>query len=200
MGLLTPYETYNMFMSLKFHFSQKRYDFFRYNGKVNTSLASFEQKKDRWHYAKLSKIIKDDHMQDFLIANFLKDKKWVGEFLEDDAYDNYTAYLKRKQSLTYTFENELDFLLKSSTPKDLFKVKSGQYPPILQDYLSGGISLETLSIMNTFFCFDQAFDNKLGKDDVIWSRIRLHMQKLHPFLFYDKEKVKFILKSRILNT
>jgi hypothetical protein len=199
MGQLTPFETYNMFMSLKFHFSQKRYDYFRYNGKVNTSLAAFEQKKDRWHYAKLSKY-NPDALQDYLIANFLKGKKWVGEFLEEDAHENYVAYVKRKQSLTYTFENELDFLLKSSTPKDLFKVKSGQYPPLLQDYLSGGISLETLSILNTFFCFDQVFDDKLGKDDIIWSNIRLQLQKLHPFLSYDREKVKTVLKSRILNT
>jgi hypothetical protein len=200
MGHLTPYETYTMFMAMKFHFTQKKYNYLQYHGKVKSSPQQYEQKKDRFLYAKLSKRYSAKHMEDFLIANFLKGKVWIGDFLEDDADDNYTSYLKRKQSLTYTFENELDFLLKCSSPSDIFKVKSGQYPSILQDYLSGSVSLETLAILNTFFCFDTVFDAKIGKDDILWSRIRLLMNKVHPFLSYDKDKIKGILKSRILNT
>jgi hypothetical protein len=189
-----------MFMSMKFHFSQKGYDYIKYRGKVKTSLTMFEQKKERFLFARLSKKVKKEQMQDFLIANLIKGKDWVGDILEDECFENFEAYIKRKQSLTYTFQTELEFMLKCSSPKDLFRVSNGQYPSILQDYLSGGISLETLSILNSFFCFDQVFDKKIGKDDPIWSKIKLHMLKLHPFLSYDKEKVKSVLKSRILNT
>jgi hypothetical protein len=196
--ILTPQETLNMFMALKFHFTQKKYNYLTYNGKIKP--VSLQGRNDKGYYYRLSKKYSKEQMPDFIIANIIKGKTWVGEFLEDDAHDNYVDYLRRKQSLTYTISNDLDKLLKFATPQGLFKSKRGQYPELLQAHISGEISLETLSVLNVFFCFDKVFDKSIGEDDIIWSGVRLRMNKLLPFISYDKDKIKSLLKEKLLNT
>ena len=197
---LTPYETYALFMSLKFHFSQQKYNYFTYHGKTKNTSLSFDRRNDKYFFVRLSRKYTEDEMPEFLVSNIIKGKVWIGEFLDDDAPDIYTEYIKRKQSLTYFMGTELDGVLKFAKPHTLFKARSGQYPEILQAYLSGEISLETLSILNVFFCFEEPFDRTIGKDDVIWSKIRLMMNKMLPFITYDKDRIKELLKSKILNT
>lgn len=185
-------------MALKFHFTQEKYNYLTYNGKIKQ--ASLERRNDKGMFIRLSRKYDKEQMQDFLIANFIKGKTWVGDFLEDDADDNYVNYLRRKQSLTYTIFNELDMLLRFSTPSDLFKSKKGQYPELLQAHISGEVSLETLAVLNVFFCFDRTFDKTIGENDIIWRDIRLRMNKLLPFISFDKEKIRKQLREKILNT
>lgn len=199
MGLvLTPQETLNMFMALKFHFTQKKYNYLTYNGKIKP--VSLQGRNDKGHYIRLSRKYNKEDMQDFLIANIIKGKSWVGEFLEDDAHDNYVDYLRRKQSLTYTISTELDKVLKFTTPQGLFKSQKGQYPELIQAHISGEMSLETLAVLNVFFCFDKVFDKTIGENDVLWSGIKLRMNKMLPFISYDKDRIKGLLKEKILNT
>jgi hypothetical protein len=40
-------------------------------------------------------------------------------------------------------------------------------------------------------------DNKYGKDDIIWSKIKLLAQKILPFLEYDKHKIVGVLKKYV---
>lgn len=195
---LTPQETCSMFLALKFHFTQKGYDYFKYKGK--TRKRAFDTKKDKGYYIKLSRRYDKNQMLEFFISNLIKGKRWIGDLIEDDAKDNYTEYIRRKQSLTYSFESELDGVLKFVPAKDIFKSRFGQYPEIMQAYLSGELSLESLTILNEFFCFDAAFDTKLGKNDPIWSTTKLLMQKMLPFIQYDKEKIRIILRNRFINT
>ena len=197
---LTPYETYCLYLSIKSHFTQKKYDYFKYSGAVKATYESFEKRRDKFHFGRLSKKYNQNEMLDFLVANLVKGKKWIGELLEDDAHDVYLKYLKRKQAFTYHFENELSaLLLDVDDPRDLFICKSGTYPRIINEYLAGTISLETLCILNTFICFFDKFDSKLDKDDIIWSTVRLHTIKLYSFLSYDRKRIKDVLKKH-LNT
>lgn len=198
---LDGYETYCLFIALKNHFTQKSYDFLKYHGKTRVSKETFTTSKDRFKYMKLSRKYDALEMRDFIIANLLANKNWIGEMLDDDADDIYKAYIKRKQSLSYNFTNEIDKLFTTAGgPEKAFKIKNNQYPDLLNLYLQNEISIETVAILNTFVDFVSKFDEKLGKDDVIWSKTRLLISKLTPFLDYDREKVKKILKTNINNS
>jgi hypothetical protein len=195
---LTPYQTYCLYLAIKSHFTQKKYDYFKYSGAVRATVESFEKRRDKYHFGRLAKIYDQNEMIDFLVANFIKNKKWIGELLEDDADDNYMSYLKRKQSFSYCFDNEVTKLFNSvSDPRELFICSSNTYPKILTEYLSGTISLETFVVLNQFICFFDRFDETLNKDDVIWSVIRLKATKLTSFLNYDKIKIKETIKRNI---
>ena len=111
---LSAYETYCLFLALKNHFTLQKYDFFKYQGKITASQESFLARKDRFQFQKLARQCDDKEMTSFLISNFIKDKKWVGEFLDDDAKQNHVNYIKYNQSVSYQFKNELDLALRDT--------------------------------------------------------------------------------------
>lgn len=193
---LSAFDTYGLFLALKNHFTQPSYDFFKYNGKTNASPDSFMARRDRFQFQKLSRKVDSDNMKDFIIANLLAGKTWVGDFLEDDANDNFTTYIKRKQSFSYVFANELDKLFDESQPDTAFKVKGSQTPPVLNCLINGTISPETFAILDRFIGFSKVFDDKLG-DNYIWSKYRNTVVKLYPFLEFDQKKLSRILKEKL---
>lgn len=193
---LSAFETYALFLALKNHFTQKSYDFFKYNGKTNASPDSFMGRRDRIQFQKLARRVDKEQMQDYIVANLIEGKSWVGDFLDDNATDNFMTYTKRKQALTYTFTNDLDRLFTSHTPTTVFKVTNNQLPPILNSLISREICPETFAIVDHYIGFSKIFDKKLG-DDFIWSKSRSLATKLYPFIQYDKDKLRKILKDKI---
>lgn len=194
---LDGYQTYCLFIALKNHFTQAKYDFFKYNGKTNASKESFSTNRDKYKYIKLARKYDDAAMRDFIISNLLFYRLWIGDYLDEEADGLYKDYLKRKQAMTYHFTNEIE---KIGDLKKAFKIKNGQVPELINLYLQGEISIETMAILNEFIQYVSKFDKALGKDDIIWGRARLLILKLTPFLEYDKEKIKEILKQNINNS
>ena len=84
---MTGYEAFCLFQAIKLHFTSASYDFFKYNGKSNISVTAFENRKDKYHFYKLSRKFPNKEMLiEFLVANFLeKDKLWVGDLLNEEA-------------------------------------------------------------------------------------------------------------------
>ena len=196
---LSAFDTYALYLALKQHFTQDSYDYFKYHGKTRANKESFLQRKDRFQFQKLSRMYDGEQMRDFLVSNLVKDKgSWVGDLMNDDANDNYLAYLKRKQSLAYTFTSELDKFFGQEPPEVAFKVGEGyrSLPPILNFIMCGAMSPETFVILDRFIGFSSTLDKKLA-DDYLWSKYRKLPQKFHPFLSYDKDKMKNILKEKI---
>ena len=137
-------------------------------------------------------------MKDYIISNLIKGKLWVGDLLDDEAEQNYKDYTKRKQAFTYQFSNEIDKLFSSvKVPSDVFDIKKNQYPIILNKYLSGELCIEFLCVLNNLIQFVDKFNDKIGTDDIIWSKISLLIVKLHPFLEYDRKKIIGALKSKL---
>jgi hypothetical protein len=195
---LSPYETFCLYIALKNHFTREKYDYHKYNGKTRISQDSFMSRRDRFQFQKLSKKYDANEMPDFIIANILQNKNWIGDLLEDDAHDNYIKYIKYNQSISYYFTNELNNILNKTTEiKSLFSIRKNQYPTIIQYYLGNDISIQTLSLLNKFIGFATKFDECLGKDDVLWSKIRLLCTKLTFFIECDRLKMKTILKEKI---
>ena len=110
---MTGYETFELYQALKLHFTSDSYDYFKYNGKSNVSVTSFENRKDKYHFYKLSrKYPNKEEMINFIVANFVEDdKSWVGNLLSEDAAQNYRKRQKVIQSLSYTFENDCNSLI-----------------------------------------------------------------------------------------
>jgi len=193
---LSGYETFCLYLAIKNHFTIDSYDFFKYNGKVkNVGKETYLNRKDRFQFEKLAR--KCENMQDHLVANLLKDKTWIGDLLEDEAFDNTKAYVKTNQSMSYVFRNELERIgdIKPALRFD------GQYPDIIPTLMNGTISYQTFVILNYFIQFVPKFDARLP-DDFIWSKLSFKAKKFAPFIITQIDKKKFadLLKSHVENT
>ena len=187
---MTPFDAYKLFLAIKAHFTNPSYDFFKYNGKVNANLDSFNRRRDKFHFAKLAKH-KDP--LGYLVAQYVSGDftGWVGDLFTDDAERLYIQYLARQQSLTYNFQSDLDKLEDGFIAR--FKCKNGQHPEALVMFRRGNISIETFTILNDLLKFFPLWDIRID-DTVLWPSIRERCLKYRPFLHYDKAKIKSIIR------
>lgn len=187
---LSSFETYSLYLALKNHFSRESYDFFKYHGKTNASKDSFMTRRDRFQFQKISRLFSEDEMLDMFVANFLKDKTWIGDMMDEEARNNLMSYRRRRQSLAYSFSNDLDLLFTKEAPDKLFRSSNNTIAPILIYIMREDISIETAVILDRFIGFSKNFDSLFEKN-------RMKLQKYAPFVEFDKNKMKNILKEKI---
>lgn len=195
---MTGYEAFALFNSLKLHFNQDSYDYFKYNGKSNISIDAFENRKDKYHFYKLSRLYPNkEECALFIISNLLdKENLWVGQLLEPDAEVKFLARQKVIQSISYTFENDVQKAFDDcANPNDLLKT-NGDYPKLLSLLLFKEIEIETVCILNSVLNFLPMWSDRI-EDNIRWPLIRKKIQKYAPFINYDQTKIKQILKKAI---
>jgi hypothetical protein len=187
---MTPFEAYKLYNAISMHFTTN-YDYFKYNGKIRADEHTFEIRKDKYMFYKLSK--HPDPIT-FLVANFAEGKKvWVGDLFSQDKDMAYNEYLRRKQTLTYSFQTDIDNLLENFDQN--FEVPDSGYPHLLNLLVRKKISKESFIIIQDCVRFFSKW-NKQITDPVLWPQIAMNCKKLHPFLEYDKAKYCEILKNK----
>lgn len=195
---LDSYVVFVEYLALKSHFTQKQYDYFKYHGKINTSRDIFLSRRDKAFFMRLAKLYPQNDMSDFLVANFIRGKRWIGDFLEEDADANFKEYRKRKESFSYYFKCEVETLLSQvENVKDAFRSEQNLYPPVINQYLGGTLSLEVLVVLNEFIDFRTKYDSVYN--DPLWKGISMLMLKSLPFVKYDKARIKAILSDMVTN-
>lgn len=196
---MTGYEAFSLYNALKLHFSSKSYDFFKYHGKSNISIESFENRKDKYHFYKLSRQNDKNDYIEFLVSNFLiKEKLWVGDLLQEDAIITYKKRMATLQSLGYVFKNDCQTLKDSvESPNELLEVKDGEYPKLLIMTLQKDVHFETLCILNSLMNFLPMWDRKIA-DTIRYPEFSMKVKKYMPFLEFDKEKFREIATKELL--
>ena len=189
--MTNAFEAYQTYLALKQHFTRDGYDYFRYGGKVNARLSSFESRKDKYFFYKLAK---HKDLEHFLVANFVdKDVSWVRDLLGTEAEQIYNEWLRRQQSLSYIFKNDLD-KMRDDLNENLL-VHDGQHPHLLNLYMTHDICLESLIIMNDIMNFFKMWNKKI-EEDIIWPDVHRKCAKYKPFLRYDRAHFKKMLRER----
>jgi hypothetical protein len=195
---MTGYEAFSIYNSLKLHFSSSSYDYFKYNGKSNISIDAFENRKDKYHFYKLSRQNEKEDYIEFLVSNFLiKENLWAGDLLQEEAIIAYKLRMATIQSLGYKFQSDCQKLKDSvSSPNELL-MTDGDYPKLLTMTLQKDIHLETLVIMNSIMNFLPMWDKKIT-DTIRYPEFSRKVKKYAPFLQFDKEKFKNIIMKELL--
>jgi len=187
--MMSAFECYKEYLALKNHFTKPNYDYFRYNGKLKVNSDSFDNRKDKLFFQKLAK---HPDVHNFLIANLSDNEKyWIRELAySEEAENRYKQWLKRQQSLTYVFKQQLGKL--DSDFNQNFIVKDNEHPLLLKLFLGNDIDLETLCILLDLTGAKNHWDSKM-KYDMIYDSVKLKIEKYTPFIKYDKEKMKKIV-------
>ena len=193
--IVTPFETYQHYLSLKNHFTNPKYDFFKYGAKTRASVASFNKRRDKYWFEKTSRKYSDKEIVDFLVSNFVASTNpqnlWIGEII-NSGERNYAEWTKRQQSLSYLYREQMQEFFSENKLEDAFNCSKG-HPPILKKFLGGDVSIESLAICEKVFSFREKFDKKL--DDPVWETVSLKLKKYLPFLNIDMFRYKKILRQ-----
>ena len=192
---MTPFDAYKTYLALKNHFTKPKYDYFKYAGKSRASVESFNKRKDKYWFERISRQKNDEEIKDFFLSNFVGVDNpsilWIGELIREGE-SCYKEWTKRQQSLRYLFTQESEELLSQGNLEEVLDT-SKQHPIILKKFLSGNISIETLTIWDKIFLFRNNFDQKLL--DPVWEIVSLKIQKYSPFLNIDIQDYKKTLRN-----
>ena len=193
--IVSPFETYQHYLSLKNHFTNPKYDFFKYGAKTRASITSFNKRRDKYWFEKTSRKYNDKEVVDFLVSNFVSTDNpqnlWIGEIISSGER-TYAEWMRRQQSLTYLFKEQSTELFSENELETVFNCSKG-HPIVLKKFLSGKLSPETFVIYDKIFGFSKIFDKKLL--DPIWETISLKIKKYKPFLNIDVFYYKKILRE-----
>ena len=187
---MTDFEAYRQFLALKLHFTSEHYDYFKYNGKHNAPVASFEKRTDKRFFRRLVK--KNIDLTEYYVANFVNGKEWISQF-EDSVWKEWLA---RSQSIEYNFINDAEKLLTSAENFDIiFKCDEGTHPKLLRAYLGKKISLETLVIFDRLLHYRKRFDKEID-ESYIWPKVSMLIEKYEPFVKVNIVKCKRMLVEK----
>jgi hypothetical protein len=173
---MDAYETYQKYLALKTHFKSDKYDYFRYHGKLKGDRARFEVRKDKYSFHKISKM---RHPEDYMVANFLVNSNfWSGDVNDEKSLDIYNEWVRRRDSRTYLFKNEIEGMDDDFDSNIMCKL--GEHPRLLVLYLRKVISPETLIILDKLVNHFRYW-NKYMANDLIWPDEYKKLNKYTPF-------------------
>jgi hypothetical protein len=114
---------YRMFLAIRQHFNpdnkyhynsiRLKHEHGQHSNLVKCSRESYEKRDNVIHFTKISKTFNGNlrRIEDFLIANILKNPKWYPPFT-DECINTYKEWLRRVESLHYLFETDNKHLRK----------------------------------------------------------------------------------------
>ena len=65
--MMEAYDAYKLYLGLKLHFQDEKYNFVRFKGGVRSSPESFYKRKDRWFFEKLIRRYRGEQVKELLL-------------------------------------------------------------------------------------------------------------------------------------
>ena len=195
---MNGFETYTTYLAIKQHFSNKNYDFFKYNGKVRASASSYEVRKDKYFFEKASNKFKREEFIDFIVANITRNSdSWIGNLLRENNQITYKTWQKVTESLSYTFKEDIGVLHDYEEDfNTALLMKDNKHPVLFRLFLRKKVSLETMVILDELVNYSPTW---YKYNDIVMNEFVFMMRKYKPFLFnkiqLDKKKYKNIIKE-----
>ena len=202
MIMIQPYDAYSYYMAIKLHFERDSYDALKYNFKSSATQKAFMGRKDKYHFAKISKKFVDSkELVAYYVSNFVRGSKWVGDMLEHGD-ENYSAWKRYSDSMTYRFTSDIDVLVDYIDSKklkfdNLFLITEdgGSHPPIIRLLLQEDVSLETVVLLDKMLGFTKRFDKTIS-ETLVWPDLSMRIRKYKPFVNADLDALKKIVLNK----
>ena len=103
---MNGYQTYQIYQSLKLHFTTD-YDAVKYNYKTAVRQDTFERRKDRYFFEKLSRRFNKEKLIHYFTSNLIRNPNaWIGD-MSDEIYNDYIA---RYDKLTYMLSQDMNLM------------------------------------------------------------------------------------------
>lgn len=199
--MMSPFQAGEMFLALRLHFTRASYDYFKYHGKTNMTHEKFEQRSDKFLFAKLTRLYQtSDEYRDLVVSNCLKDAHLYSRvLLSSEAQERYVEYRKVHESLTYQVEQDYHWLFEQNSDLNFWLRSDHEWhnhPPLMRAVLSNRIKMETLLVMNRVLNFLPLWERKI-QDTIRAPEFLLLCRKYDPFLSVDVPKSKILLRKTL---
>lgn len=198
--IMEPFEVYRYYLALRLHFTTDTYDVVKQQGRVRASKNAFFRRNDLMSIRKVAESYSDEEIVNFLVANFVSGDRWGGVF-DIQAKDRYADWKKRLESMSYTFEKEINKLVtyclrNQLSIESIYQLHQTEHPYIMKAYLRQDVSIETMVILDRLVSFVDNLDKKL-ESDLVWPDISRLIKKYRPFLTFNQEKYHGIYRRAV---
>ena len=190
------FKAYRYYLAIKLHFTTDKFNVFENRGNVRGTREAFNARNDRYIFEKLAKRFKEDKdIIQFYVANFAYGHD-TAIYAGQEADDNYNIWLKRKQSISQIFIDDLATILTYIETNKLkynaiFEFTDSEYPVALKLFVGGKISIETLRIIDDVYPIIDTWEINTSIK-YIWQDELRRIKKLTGFVKYDKIKLNKI--------
>lgn len=178
------FKAFKLYTAIKLHFTDDSFDVLTNKGHIRGSQAKFEQRRDRSLFERAARKYDDREFIQFVSANCMYGNT-DPIYNTSEAEDNYKEYLKRRQSITRVFANDLDIISHSGTAF----LDGDNVPSMVQLYLADKITIETLVILDA--CGDIVSRMKQNNQlSLLLGDTLRRITKSRGFVKYDMAKVR----------
>jgi len=190
------FKAYRYYLAIKLHFTTEKFNVFENRGNVKGTREAFNARNDRYIFEKLAnKYSEDREIIQFFVANFAYGNE-TAIYAGQEAEDNLTEWTKRKQSITQKFIDDLAIILthievNKLPTASIFNFIYSAYPVLLELFIGGKISIETLRIIDDIHPILEKWQEN-NSIKYIWNQEMLRIKKLTGFVKYDRIKVEKI--------
>lgn len=190
---MTGFKAFRYYIALKLHFTKEKFNVFENKGHIKGSYQSFDARNDKYLFDKLARKFQNDKdLIQFLTANLAYGNDNIVYGMEE-AEENYVQWMKRKQSITRTFLNDLNTIQLEAEKNNynldqIINCTLNRYPVIIQLYLGKMISMECINILNDFIPMIAKW--KTEPSLMIIENDILRIDKLKGFVKYDRSKIE----------
>lgn len=178
------YKAFKYYIAIKLHFNSGKYDVFTNKGRIRCSKDAFFARNDHKLFEKLARQFDDRELIKYIVANMMYGNNDAIYNLSD-GMSNYKEFLRRKQSITRIFQNDLETILKSKVKHDFSGLS---VPGVVQLYLARKITLETLVIMDSIDDFVSKIRQHESLSMLLDSDLTT-IEKARKFVKFDRDKI-----------
>ena len=186
----TEFDVFKDYVGLKVHFNE--WDFIWNPDKnYNISTEALRKRKDKPFFTRLVAIkTKRVEWVEYLISAFMKNRHtWVGDIFDEDTEESHRVRMSHRRALEYNFkvdcENIREHLSANAmTLPQLLRIGNSQ-PRIFETRVDGGVTEETLGVLDHFFHF-----TRQGTNNMLWEESRLKICKYKHTLGLHEYAVK----------
>jgi len=190
---MTGFKAFRYYIALKLHFTKEKFNVFENKGHIKGSYAAFDARNDKYLFEKLArKFPKDQDIIQFIVANLSIGNDNIIYGMEE-AEENYIQWIKRKQSITHTFLNDINTIQLESEKNNynldqIINCTLNQFPYIIKLYLGKLICMESIVILNDFIPMIAKW--KQEPSLILLENDILRIEKLKGFVKYNRDKIE----------
>ena len=195
---LSPYQACKLFMNIRTHFSNEKFDITASNG-IRYSEDSFEKRKDKGYFTKLAHEYASGDLGYFFMSNLLDGNNHPSGMMDI----TYREWKARMHKIEYIFNEDCmliysHMIQQELTFNDFFVSNNGGLPISIQMLNGNMISIETICLIDALFdgFIIQRMDTQIT-DRFVWDKIRIRIVKYAPWIkrYYKAEEIKAILRN-----
>lgn len=206
-GKIDEQSVYILYMSIRNHFTDQKFDAIKYNFNIRVSKESYEKRGDRRLFESLSGKYDIKELTEIFLSNFVYSKNnWVNHMLSNEAETNRHKYINMIRSFSTIFKSDIEKIMyvirkknRSSGNEDMtlkgilgYDSKIGS-SPLLNLLYSDNISSETFIIIDRLFNLTEKEYIKIPKFNLQWTQNKDFLKKYGLFLKTDLKLAKSII-------